>query len=181
MKLPFFKGAEDASPYLNYPTWRSRWDTHIISYEAKFRFGMLWDHIDDAAREKIVGHKDNHDIALDKLHKYFGDTLKVVDCVMEDALSPLPVSEGDYKGLISYADILVNNYERLKDIHLEHEMSNTSVMSVIVKKFPRLVSEKWHEHLLTKTSSERVKSFPIFISWLSTQKECGNAWCLLIT
>ena len=41
VKLPFFKGAEDASPYLNYPTWRSRWDTHIASYEPTFRFGML--------------------------------------------------------------------------------------------------------------------------------------------
>ena len=152
VKLPSFKGAEDASPYLNYPTWKSRWDTHIVGYEPTFRFGLLWDHVDDAAREKMVGHKDNHDIALEKLHKYYGDPLKVVDCVMKDALSPMHVSEGDYKGLISYANILVNNYECLKDIDFQHEMSNASVMSVIAKKFPRLVNEKWHEQLLTKES-----------------------------
>ena len=37
--------------------------------------------LDTAAREKIVGHKDNHDIALDELKKYHGGPSKVVNCV----------------------------------------------------------------------------------------------------
>ena len=95
VKLPFFEGAVHASPFLNFPVWKSRWDTHILSYEPTYRFGMLWDHIDAAARDKIVGHKDNHDIALEKLNKHYGDPSKVVNCVMQEVMSPTPVAEGD--------------------------------------------------------------------------------------
>ena len=56
-------------------------------------------------------------------------------------------------------------------MNLEHEMSNTSVMSVIVKKFPRVIKERWHDYLQDKTLEEKAKPFPVLIQWLQRQKE----------
>ena len=50
-------------------------------------------------------------------------------------------------------------------------MSNTAVMSVIVKKFPRVIEEKWHDYLLDKTSEKKAKPFLVLIQWLQLQKE----------
>ena len=49
-------------------------------------------------------------------------------------------------------------------------MSNTSIMSLIVMKFPRAVCEKWHAHFLTKSEEERFTQFPLFIEWLISEK-----------
>ena len=56
-------------------------------------------------------------------------------------------------------------------MNLEHEKSNTAVMSVIVKKFPRVIKEKWHDYLCDKTSEEKAKPFPVLIQWLQRQEE----------
>ena len=67
---------------------------------------------------------------------------KVIKCVMKEVQDPDPLAEDDYPRLVEYADILENNCNRLTSMNLQHEMSNTSVMSVIVKKFPRVMEER---------------------------------------
>ena len=103
---------------------------------------------------------------MKRLKLYYGDPRKVIECAMKEVLSPKDICLGDYKALLLYVDVLEKNYNRLKSMGIEHEMSNTTTMSQILRKFPRTVSEKWIEHLSLQENSVKTKPFPEFIVWL---------------
>ena len=71
---------------------------------------------------------------------------------------------------LSYSQILERGYTRLKNLDLDHEMSNTAAMSSIVRKFPRVVGEKWNEFLTGQEAAVVAKPFPTFITWLQSQR-----------
>ena len=172
VRLPTFKGDEKSSPFLQYPIWRQQWELLIVEYEEeKWWSGLLWDHLDEAARLKFVGYETNYSQAMERLDAFYGDPVKVVSCVTREVMAPRAIADGDYKSLLSYGVILENNFNRLLSIGREHELSNTTAMSAILKKFPRAVSEKWHESLTSKTNDEKAKPFPVFIEWMKSQKE----------
>ena len=173
VKLPRFVGDEKSSPspFLTFPVWLKQWKSMIVDYSEKYHDRMLCDHIDSHARSKFVGFDNDYKEALDRLEKYYGDKSKVVKCVMKQVKDPDSLVDEDYGGLVKYASLLEQNYNRLSSMDLQHEMSNTSVMSVIVRKFPRLIEERWHDHLLDKKEDERAQPFPIFINWLRREKE----------
>ena len=177
--LPTFQGDEKTSPFVKFPTWLKQWEIQILDYEPRYRWRMLEKHLDDAARAKFIGYEGNYDESMKRLKQFYGDRQKVVKHVLQEVLAPNVISAGDYRHLIMYSMTLENNYARLSSLSMEHEMSNTSIMSVIVKKFPRAVCEKWHAHLLTKSEDERCKPFPLFIQWLiKRRKQYGSVWCL---
>ena len=170
VKLPKFEGAESASPFLKFPVWIDRWEKLIVQYGETWRPSILLDHLDDAARERFVGYENNYSEAMDRLKKYYGDPQKVVSCVMKEVLSPSDIKYGDYVGLLSYVDILERNHNRLKHLNIEHEISNTSTMTQIVRKLPRIVSEKWIEHLSQQGDSVKSRPFPEFMTWLISMR-----------
>ena len=88
----------------------------------------------------------------------------MVQCVYQELYSQNQINDGDYKALVSYSATIERNHNRLKNLKMEHEISNTQCMHAILRKFPRLVSEKWHEHLLGQGDTERLTPFPIFLS-----------------
>ena len=53
--LPHFYGDETAQPFLQFPTWKKRWDLHITDYDEKHHAGLLLDHLDDTAKTKFIG------------------------------------------------------------------------------------------------------------------------------
>ena len=108
---------------------------------------------------------------MKRLDSFYGDPLKVVSCVMSEVNAPSAICEGDYQGLISYCGIVQNNYNRLLNLKLDHEMSNTSSMSTIVCKLPNSVSEKWAEFIVKQENTVKSKPFPTFVNWLVSQKE----------
>ena len=118
-----------------------------------------------------MGYENQYDESMKRLSKYYGDTTKVVSCVMQEVMSPGEIGEADYVNLLSYSVVLENNYNRLKVMGYEHEMSNSTAMTSILGRFPRLVGERWHEHLSTKTDVEKAKPFPVLIEWLISRKE----------
>ena len=128
------------------------------------------DHLDSDAREKIVGFESDYEGAMKKLESYYGNPSKVVNCCVSEVMSFNSIQEGDYKSLIIYSNTLQNNYTRLENLKLEHEMSNTSAMSMILRKFPRIVGEKWSEHLIQQGETVRLKPFDEFIKWLTNQR-----------
>ena len=170
VKLPTFEGAVKSTPFLKFPVWIERWEKLIVQYDEVWRSSILLDHLDDAACEKFVGYENNYNEAMERLKKFYGDPQKVVACVMEEVLTPMDIACGDYKGLLLYVDVLERNFNRLKSLSIEHEMSNTSTMSQILRKFPRSVSEKWVEHLSTLSTSVRTRPFPEFILWLISMR-----------
>ena len=171
VNLPSFKGDEKCSPFLNFSIWKTQWDVLIADYDPDYRDTVLLDHLDEAARLKLIGVETDYKEAMDRLTKYYGDPLKVVKYAMKEVTVQSVIEDGDYDGMLSYGSVLENNFTRLKKIELEHEISNSQAMSTIVNKFPRSVSERWHQCLSGKTSAEKTKPFPIFIEWLNSQRE----------
>ena len=90
---------------------------------------------------------------------------------MEEVTSPKTITEGDYAGLLSYSSLIERNFNRLLSMELEHEMSNSTTMAVILRKYPRSVMEKWAEHLSTQSVSDKAKPFPLLVKWLISKKE----------
>ena len=116
VRLPSFEGALKSSPFLKFPVWIERWEKLINQYDEVWRPSILLDHLDDAAREKFVGYESNYTEAMKRLRKFYGDPQKVVACVMEEVLSPNDIQCGDYKGLLSYVDVLERNFNRLQNL-----------------------------------------------------------------
>ena len=171
VQLPSFKGSERDSPFLEFPTWLSQWNNLIVDYEEKVRARLLYEHVDVAAREKFCGFDRNYDEAMKRLEYYYGNPVKVVRCVMEEVTSPKIVAEGDYKSLLLYSSVIERNYNRLISMELEHEMSNSTTMAVILRKFPRSVMEKWAEFLAAQSNRDKAKPFPLLVKWLISMKE----------
>ena len=107
---------------------------------------------------------------MKRLDSFYGDRVKVVSCVMKEVHNAKDVVEGDYSGLLSYSSLLENNFNRLRSMDAEHEMSNTTIMTKVLRKFPRPVSEKWIEHLNKQSSSIKSVPFPEFIVWISSMR-----------
>ena len=155
---------------VNFPVWKNQWEIQIDEYPEKHRAGLLKSHVDEAARTHFIGYEGQYEEMMKRLTQFYGDKQKVVKHVLNEVLSPSPIAEGDYNRLIAYSTTLEHNYNRLTSMKLQNEMSNTSIMTSIVRRFPRLVSEKWHQHLLGKSEEEQDEPFPVFITWISAEK-----------
>ena len=137
---------------------------------------MLLNHLDEKATLQIIGLENDYDKAIQQLDKYYSDNNKVIKACLDEIRAHPNIGAFDYKGLVSYKKCLINNHTRLKSCNLEHEMSNTAALSVLVRKLPIQEAVKWPEHLAVKEKSEQSKPFPHFMEWL---EKAGNSWELL--
>ena len=133
--LPHFSGDEKTA-FLKYPIWKKQWDEHIKEYEVKYRSTMLLTHLDEKALSQIVGLETNYEAAIKQLDNYYVDAKKIIKACLDEIRAVPTISQFDYKSLVAYKKILQNNHARLKAANLEHEMSNTAAMGVLVRKFP---------------------------------------------
>ena len=168
--LPSFEGVEEKSPYLKFPIWKRQWEVLIVEYNEQYRANLLYQHVDDAARSKFVGFECDYAKAFACLEAFFGDPMKVVRCVMSEVMSQTIIADGDYKSLVKYSLLLNNNYNRLSNLDLEHEISNTAAMLSIIRKFPLATGEKWIEYLSSQLPNIRSKPFPTLVKWLDSQR-----------
>ena len=171
--LPSFQGDEKTSPFLNFPIWKHKWDTLIVEYEPGYRTTILWEHLDAAAREKYAGCEKDYDKSMERLSKYYADPVRIVACINKEVNRQGSISDGDYCQLVSYGNVLERNYERLCNLGLEHELSNTSSMHSIIGRFPRSIAEKWTEFLSSLRDEVQLKPFPEFIKWIVEKR---NIW-----
>ena len=174
VSLPAFVGDETSSPspFLVYPVWRKKWDTLIEEYDTKYRCNVLWQKLDEFARNVFAGYESDYKTAMERLDSFYGNPYKVVTCITSEVDAPPEICEGDYQGLRSYCNILEKNFNRLQSMEppLVHEMSNSSTMSTILCKFPVSIAVKWAEYIETKDNLVKAKPFPTFIEWLISQK-----------
>ena len=173
--LPQFSG-EEKTAFLQYPIWKKQWLSHISEYEVKYRATMLLNHLDSKAKEQIIGFENEYDRAMEKLEKYYNDAKKIIKACLDEIRSHGNINAHDYKALVSYKKCLTNNYTRLKACNLDHEMSNTAALGVIVRKLPLHEAVKWQEYLAEQDSATQAKPFASFIVWL---EKAGNSWELL--
>ena len=137
---------------------------------------MLLNHLDEKATQQIIGLENKYDDAMKQLDAYYSDSNKVIKACLDEIRAHPSISAFDYKGLVSYKKTLVNNHTRLKACGLEHEMSNTAALGVLVRKLPIQEAVKWQEFLSEKPKAEQAKPFPFFIEWLG---KAGASWELL--
>ena len=98
--LPKFEGDEKKAPFLKYPVWIDQWKTLIVEYDEKWWGTMLMDHLDDTAKGKLIGFEKNYAECMKRLQSFYGDSSKVVYCVMRE-VSQSVIAEGDYNSLSS--------------------------------------------------------------------------------
>ena len=91
---------------------------------------------------------------------------------MDEVRSHSNVAAFDYKALVAYKKCLVNNFTRLKACDLEHELSNTAALSVLVRKLPIQEAVEWQRYLAKKDRTIQSKPFPAFLEWL---EEAGKS------
>ena len=173
--LPKFSG-EEKTCFLKYPVWKQQWDSHITEYEPKYRATMLLNHLDDKALTQIIGLENDYGKAIAQLDKFYSDAKKVIKACLDEIRAHPVISAFDYKALVSYKKCLTNNYTRLKACDLEHEMSNTAALGVLVRKLPIQEAVKWQEFLAEQDAPSQTKPFPSFMQWL---EKAGASWELL--
>ena len=173
--LPHFSG-DERTAFLRYPIWKKQWDMHITEYEVKYRSTMLLTHLDDKAQLQIVGLENDYDAALKQLDNYYVDAKKVIKACLDEIRAIPTISQFDYKSLVTYKKCLLNNYARLKAANLDHEMSNTAAMGVLIRKFPIHEAVEWQKFLSQQEKTEQNNPFPWFIKWL---EQAGSSWELL--
>ena len=133
--LQQFSG-EEKTAFLQYLIWKKQWLSHISEYEVKYGATMLLNHLDSKAKEQIIGFENEYDKAMEKLEKYYNDAKKIINACLNEKRSHGNINAHDYRALVSYKKCLTNNYTRLKACNLDHEMSNTAALGVIVRKLP---------------------------------------------
>ena len=173
--LPKFSGDEKTA-YLKYPVWKEQWMSHINEYEVKYRATMLLNHLGAKALEQIIGLENDYEKAMSQLDRYYNDAKKIIKSCLDEIRAHSNVNALDYKALVAYKKCLVNNYTRLKACNLEHEMSNSAALSVLVRKLPIQEAVDWQKYLAKKDSDAQAKPFPSFMAWL---EEAGNSWELM--
>ena len=173
--LPKFSG-EEKTAFLKYSVWKEQWDSHIVEGEDKYRSTMLLNHLDNKALEQIVGYENDYNGAIEQLDAYYLDSNKIIKACLDDIRAHAPVNQFDYKSLVSYKKCLLNNHARLKASNLLHEMSNTSALSVLVRKLPIQEVVEWKKYLAKKSRSDQNNPFPVFMNWL---EEAGASWDIL--
>ena len=173
--LPTFSGDEKTA-FLQYPVWKTQWESHIQEYETKYRATMLLNTLDTKAKEQIVGLETQYDKAIERLEGYYNDAKKIVKACLEEIRVHSTVAPHDYKALVSYKKCLINNFTRLKACNLDHEMSNTAAMGVIVRKLPIQEAVEWQRYLAKQDKAVQAKPFAVFMKWL---EEEGASWELM--
>ena len=101
---------------------------------------------------------------MKRLTKFYGNPLKVVSCVIQEVTAQQAIADKDYAAMVLYSMDLERSYDRLESMELEHELSNSSAVSVIMQKFFCSVAEKGNESLSTKSEAEISKPVLVFIT-----------------
>ena len=169
--LPTFQGDPSASPYYRFPAWKEKWESLISEYDEKYHTTLLEKHLDEAARSRYVGWENNYAESMKRLTAFYGDKIKIVQYAMKEVRSANLIQVGDYRNLLSYSATVETNFNRLKSMGIESEMSNSVTMSEILRKFPRPVCEKWNEFLSSQDDNTKLRQFEAFVEWLVKQRE----------
>jgi len=106
-----------------------------------------------------LSNENDYEGAITQLDNYYSDSNKLIKACLDEIRSHGQVNQFDYKGLVAYKKCLVNNHARLKAAKLEHEMSNTAAISVLVRKLPIQEVVEWKKYLAKKDKSEQCKPF----------------------
>ena len=101
---------------------------------------------------------------MDKLDEEYGDPSALTDLVVNE------IKRFDMKGnrkLIEFIDVVEKAYFDLKNLNMEKEISNTTIVSIIEMKLPEDVRRKWAERVSMDDSPvDKADKFPHLLKYL---------------
>ena len=97
----------------------------------------------------------------------------IISACMKEIKALPNIMAGDYEALVAYKMCIINNHSRLSAVGLEHEVSNTSTMDLLVSKLPWTQGEMWQMYSSDQDNEADEKPFETFLSWL---EKTGKAW-----
>ena len=106
-----------------------------------------------------------------RLDERYGKASILTDVIINDVRMSPPVEDDDEKGFVELVDTVERGYRDLKGAKLEREMSNTSTVSIIEGKLPKMIKQEWSS-VINKTGSEvdDKNKFPALLEFLLEQK-----------
>ena len=97
----------------------------------------------EEALELIKNVDDDIDLIWERLNDRYGKASKLVDVIMHDIKSLKPVSDGEDTKFLKLVDCVERNYQELKRVDMESEISNATIAGLIEERLPKTIKAMW--------------------------------------
>ena len=140
MKMPNFTG-----DIREYPRFKADFDKHVrpnaesddaAAYILKSCLGK-------EALDTVKNVDDDLDTMWERLDDRYGRSSKIVDAVMHEIKQLKAVPDGDGSKFIHIVNTIESCYLDLKRISMEHEICNSTIVSLIEERLPPTIKSMW--------------------------------------
>ena len=101
----------------------------------------------------------------------YGKASKLTDVVMFDIKQLKVIKEGDNKRFIELVDAVEREYRDLERLSIQHEISNSTTVSMIEEKLSRDVRQEWSNEVNhADTKVDNLNNFPSLLKFFLEQK-----------
>ena len=115
---------------------------------------------------------DNVEEMFKILDKKFGDPCKITDAVVSEIKNFKTISSDQRQLLVKFVNCIEKGFIDLKHIDMEKEISNANVVSIIEKKLPPNIAERWYRNMCEEKSTiDRKNKFPALLSFLKIERD----------
>ena len=148
-----------------YPAFRDGFMKHIAPMCQKSQKAfVLRAHLEETVKEEVANIDDDLTLLWQRLDAKYGNLRKYTDTILAD-LSKM--SQGGSKAALHLINTVEKAYQDLKRIGLEHEMSNSYIISVIEKKLPEEMRIDWIKSIAEKGEVDSAKVFMLMMHFLN--------------
>ena len=166
MKLPSFDGN-----IRDYPRFISDFHKYImpnIKDDTSASY-ILRSCLSGKALEDIRNVDDDIDKMLERLKQKFGHKSKLADVIMNDIKHMRQINDNDEKGFIKMVNLIENSYNDLEKIGMEQAIANSTIVSMIEEKLPKMIKSQWCVEII-KVSIHENNKFTSILEFLLMHK-----------
>ena len=148
-----------------YPAFRDGFMKHIAPMCQKSQKAfVLRAHLEEAVKEEVANIEDDLTLLWQRLDAKYGNLRKYTDTILADMSK---ISQGGSKAALHLINTVEKAYQDLKRIGLEHEMSNSYIISIIEKKLPEEMRMDWIKSIAEKGEVNSAKVFMLMMQFLN--------------
>ena len=97
----------------------------------------------------------------------YGGPAMVADAIIDEIKWFKPMRDGDHKKFIEFVGVIEEGYQDLGRLSMEREITTTSSVSIIERRLPPTIRERWSELVCRKnTKVDRTNKFPHLLDFL---------------
>ena len=166
--LPLFDGSRRL-----YPKFRKDFTRLVLPNIAKAEAAFtLRQYVTKEVSLTFASCEDCVDEMLKKLDEKYGDVCQLIDVIISEIrmLKKLPIE--DPQALINLVNIIQKGYNDLKNMDLEKEMCNATVIKAIENKLPRDVALLLFRKVYDPSSKiDRINKYPDLLEYLKIERD----------